>query len=186
MDFCVYRFLTGLGVGGVFGLAVALVADSVPDRTRAPALGLLQSLSTCGNLLAGLTGMAVGALAARKALPFGLAPWQTLFLLGATPAFLFSGYDGMVAALHTLQAMYILMHRFGIYAQSTRSNPQVLRIQPPLVISEAEIDRFIDALGQTCREVDHICGALTGGVSKSSLGKHDARNEAEKEAAAAR
>jgi hypothetical protein len=87
------------------------------------------------------------------------------------------GYDGMVAALHTLQAMYILMHRFGIYTQSTRSNPQVLRIQPPLVISEAEIDRFIDALGQTCREVDHICGALTGGVSKSSLGKHDARNE---------
>eukprot|EP01035_Chromulina_nebulosa_P042517 gene42517-57559_t len=35
-DFCVYRFLTGLGVGGVFGLAVALVADTVPDRARAP------------------------------------------------------------------------------------------------------------------------------------------------------
>ena len=45
-DFCVYRFITGLGVGGVFGLAVALVADTVPDRSRAPALGLLQSLST--------------------------------------------------------------------------------------------------------------------------------------------
>src|SRR5436853_70400 len=39
VDFCVYRFLTGIGVGGVFGLSVALVADSVPDRTRAPALG---------------------------------------------------------------------------------------------------------------------------------------------------
>ena len=34
-DFCAYRFITGLGVGGVFGLAVALVADSVPDRARA-------------------------------------------------------------------------------------------------------------------------------------------------------
>ena len=43
-DFCAYRFLTGLGVGGVFGLAVALVADSVPDRTRPHALGLLQAL----------------------------------------------------------------------------------------------------------------------------------------------
>ncbi len=53
-DFCAYRFLTGLGVGCVFGLAVALVADSVPDHTRAPALGLLQSLSTVGNILAGL------------------------------------------------------------------------------------------------------------------------------------
>ena len=55
-DFCVYRFITGLGVGGVFGLAVALVADTVPDRSRAPALGLLQSLSTWGNLAAGLIG----------------------------------------------------------------------------------------------------------------------------------
>ncbi len=88
VDFCVYRFLTGLGVGGVFGLAVALVADSVPDRARAPALGLLQSLSTWGNILAGLTGMAVGALAARHLLPFGLKSWQALFLIGAVPAFL--------------------------------------------------------------------------------------------------
>src|SRR5437762_14265992 len=66
VDFCAYRFLTGLGVGGVFGLAVALVADSVPDHTRAPALGLLQSLSTLGNIIAGLSGMAIGALAADR------------------------------------------------------------------------------------------------------------------------
>jgi MFS family permease len=87
-DFCVFRFLTGLGVGGVFGLAVALVADSVPDHTRAPALGLLQSLSTWGNIAAGLIGMGIGALAARRALPFGLEAWQALFLVGAAPAFL--------------------------------------------------------------------------------------------------
>ena len=87
-DFCVYRFLTGLGIGGVFGLAVALVADSVPDAARAPALGLLQSFSTWGNILAALCGMAIGALAVHHLLPFGLAPWQTLFLVGALPAFL--------------------------------------------------------------------------------------------------
>ncbi len=34
VDFAIYRFLTGLGVGGVFGLAVALVADTLPDRAR--------------------------------------------------------------------------------------------------------------------------------------------------------
>jgi MFS family permease len=88
VDFCVYRFLTGLGVGGVFGLAVALVADSVPDKARPPALGLLQSLSTWGNILAALSGMGIGALATRHLLPFGLKPWQTLFLVGALPAFL--------------------------------------------------------------------------------------------------
>jgi MFS family permease len=88
VDFCVYRFITGLGVGGVFGLAVALVADSVPDHTRAPALGLLQALSTVGNLAAGGIGMAVGALGRQNLLPFGFAAWQSLFLIGALPALL--------------------------------------------------------------------------------------------------
>jgi MFS family permease len=87
-DFCFYRFLTGMGVGGVFGLSVALVADSIPDHTRAPALGLLQSLSTWGNIAAGVIGMAIGALAARHLLPFGLSAWQSMFLVGAIPAFL--------------------------------------------------------------------------------------------------
>lgn len=88
IDFCVYRFLTGLGVGGVFGLSVALVADSVPDHTRAPALGMLQSFSTWGNVAAGAIGMCIGALAAREMLPLGLKDWQVTFLVGAVPAFL--------------------------------------------------------------------------------------------------
>jgi MFS family permease len=87
-DFCVYRFLTGTGVGGVFGLAVALVADSVPDKARAPALGLLQSLSTIGNITAGAIGMGIGMLAARHLLPWNLQSWQAMFLVGAAPAFL--------------------------------------------------------------------------------------------------
>src|SRR4051794_21857314 len=45
IDFALYRFVTGLGVGGVFGLAVALVADGMPDRSRPGALGMLQALS---------------------------------------------------------------------------------------------------------------------------------------------
>lgn len=86
VDFCLYIFVTGIGVGGIFGLSVALVADSVPDRARAPALGLLQSLSTWGNIAAGLIGMGIGLLAERELLPFGLKPWQALFLIGAAPA----------------------------------------------------------------------------------------------------
>ncbi|MFN9027839.1 MAG: MFS transporter, partial [Akkermansiaceae bacterium] len=45
MDFTIFRFITGLGVGGVFGLAVALVADTVPSTVRPRALGVLQSFS---------------------------------------------------------------------------------------------------------------------------------------------
>lgn len=87
-SFCACLFLTGLGVGGVFGLSVALVADSVPDHTRAPALGLLQSLSSWGNITAGLIGMGIGLLATQHLLPFSLKAWQAMFLVGAVPAFL--------------------------------------------------------------------------------------------------
>jgi len=86
--FCGSLFFTGLGIGGVFGLSVALVADSVMDHARAPALGLLQSLSTGGNVLAAMIGIGIGSLAASNHLPFGLKFWQTMFLIGAIPAFL--------------------------------------------------------------------------------------------------
>ena len=33
-DFALCRFLTGLGVGGVFGLAVSLIAETLPDASR--------------------------------------------------------------------------------------------------------------------------------------------------------
>jgi len=84
---CAFLLVTGLGIGGVFGLAVALVADSVPDRSRAPALGLLQALSAVGNIAGGLIGLAIGILTAASLLPFGLKSWQALFLVGALPAF---------------------------------------------------------------------------------------------------
>lgn len=90
-DFCVYRFLTGLGVGGVFGLSVALVADSLPDRARPHALGLLQSLSAVGNVTAGLIAVLVGWIQV-SAVMGGAKPagdfWKYLFWIGAAPAFL--------------------------------------------------------------------------------------------------
>lgn len=85
---CLLLAVTGLGIGGVFGLAVALVADSVPDATRAPALGMLQALSTVGNITGGLIGLGVAFLIGASLLPFGLRDWQALFLAGAAPAFL--------------------------------------------------------------------------------------------------
>ena len=84
-----FRFITGLGVGGVFGLSVALVADSLPDSARPHALGLLQALSAVGNVTAGLIAVAVGMMEAGE---LGqIVPgssWRYLFLIGAVPAFL--------------------------------------------------------------------------------------------------
>jgi MFS family permease len=87
IDFAAYRFLTGLGVGGVFGLAVALVADTLPDRSRPGALGMLQALSAVGNVTAGLISMFIGSLEARGTIAKGMG-WKIMFLVGAIPAFL--------------------------------------------------------------------------------------------------
>ncbi len=84
--FDVFRFITGLGVGAVFGLAVALVADSLPDGPRPHALGLLQALSAVGNVTAGSIGVLVGWLETFKIVP-GSA-WRWMFIVGALPALL--------------------------------------------------------------------------------------------------
>src|SRR5690606_34297097 len=41
-DFALYRFLTGMGVGGEFAVGVALVAEVMPDRARPYCLSVLQ------------------------------------------------------------------------------------------------------------------------------------------------
>ncbi|MCW1916452.1 MFS transporter [Luteolibacter sp. GHJ8] len=86
-DFAIYRFLTGVGVGGVFGLAVALIAETVPDRARAGALGTLQVLSTIGNISAAFIKMGIDSLEAGGTITPGNG-WRWLFLVGALPAFL--------------------------------------------------------------------------------------------------
>lgn len=83
VDFCVYRLITGVGVGGVFGLAVALCADSLPDAARPHALGLLQALSAVGNMVAGLFGVLLGYWELTGG---GHNGWKTLFIIGAVPA----------------------------------------------------------------------------------------------------
>jgi MFS family permease len=87
LDFTIFRFLTGLGVGGVFGLAVALIAETVPDGARAQSLGLLQILSTVGNVSAGFAKMGIDALEANKTIAAGTG-WRWMFLIGALPALL--------------------------------------------------------------------------------------------------
>ena len=85
VDFTIYRFLTGLGVGGVFGLAVAIIAETVPSGARVQSLGLLQVLSTIGNVTAGFCKMGIDALQASGSLSPDRG-WRWMFLIGALPA----------------------------------------------------------------------------------------------------
>jgi MFS family permease len=86
LDFNVYRFLCGLGVGGQFAVGVALVAEVVPQRARPYALGFVQAASAVGNMIAALAGILIGQLEAAGSLTGGWAAWRWEFLVGALPA----------------------------------------------------------------------------------------------------
>lgn len=69
------RFLTALGIGGEWAAGAALVAETFPDRARAPAASVLQSAAAIGP-----------ALAALAALGLAHSGWRPLFFVGVAPA----------------------------------------------------------------------------------------------------
>jgi MFS family permease len=95
-DFAAFRFLTGLGVGGEFAVGVALVAETMPDRARPFALGLLQALSAIGNVTAALISLGLGQMEENGSLErlFGgllgtnVSAWRVMFIIGTVPALL--------------------------------------------------------------------------------------------------
>ncbi len=84
-DFSLWRFLTGLGVGGQLAVSVSLVAEVMPDRSRTMALGSLQALSAIGNMLAAVISMVLGSFEKSGAIA---SSWRAMFLVGTVPALL--------------------------------------------------------------------------------------------------
>jgi MFS family permease len=77
-DLLFYRTLAGLGVGGEWGIGMALVAEAWPARTRA------RGLSFVG--IGGPLGVLLAAFVAPILLP--LIGWRGVFVVGAFPAIL--------------------------------------------------------------------------------------------------
>ena len=94
LDFYLFRFLTGMGVGGAFAAAVTLLADTMPDNARPFILGLFQASSVLGNVTAALVSMWFGSLqeqgafAGKSFLGFDVVPWRLMFSLGIVPGLL--------------------------------------------------------------------------------------------------
>jgi MFS family permease len=84
-DFALYRFLTGLGVGGEFAVGVSLVAEVMPARARPFALGLLQALSAVGNITAAVVSIVLFEMEESGAIG---SAWRIMFVIGTLPALL--------------------------------------------------------------------------------------------------
>src|SRR5919201_1706757 len=75
------RFLVGMGVGGEWAVAAAVVAEVFPPRARPAASGIFHASSVLGTYLAVLAGLFV--VAADKE-----TGWRWGFVLGVLPALL--------------------------------------------------------------------------------------------------
>ncbi|MGB9624217.1 MAG: MFS transporter [Phycisphaerae bacterium] len=100
LDFCLYRFLMGSGIGGVFAAAATLIAETMPEHARPTAMGLYSALSVLGNMI----GLAIGSELLRPTrlylagiLGDGVQGWRLAFFVGALPALL------VVLVLRTLR-----------------------------------------------------------------------------------
>ena len=51
-ELAIYRFLTGLGIGGEWAAGAALIAESFPEKSRAKAAGIMQASGGIGFFLA--------------------------------------------------------------------------------------------------------------------------------------
>lgn len=73
----IYRFLTGLGVGGEWAAGAALLAETWPEKARAKGAAILQTSAGMGYFAAAFIYLLVGGYS-----------WRLVFLVGALPAVL--------------------------------------------------------------------------------------------------
>ena len=71
----IFRFITGLGLGGEGAAGAALVAEVWPDRLRAKAGAILQSAAAFGYFFAAVINLLAG-----------IHSWRYVYLIGALPA----------------------------------------------------------------------------------------------------
>jgi MFS family permease len=79
------RFITALGIGGEWAAGAALVAEVMPNRSRAWAAGFLQSAAAIGPALAAFAQIQLKAF-----------DWRAMYLVGLLPALICVGIRFMV------------------------------------------------------------------------------------------
>lgn len=88
--------------------------------------------------------------------------------------FMVPGFSGQVSSFYSFYVMQTLLNSKHIYSQLARSNPYVLRIEPPLTITQQQVDQVLTAIGECCTEMEYSFSFLNSLIVRSTSGKHDA------------
>lgn len=78
--------------------------------------------------------------------------------------------DEILQNISSTHVMYSLLNHYGIYTQTARSNPLVLRIQPPLTITAEQVDEFLHAIKNVAGEIAYIIELVDGLFARTGTG----------------
>jgi len=56
----------------------------------------------------------------------------------------------------------LLLHDHHIITAYTLNNPNVIRFEPPLIVTDEQIDRVLEAFESVCKHHHGLVGALAG------------------------
>jgi putrescine aminotransferase len=83
-----------------------------------------------------------------------------------------------VASLPAFYVMQALLRHHRIFTQLCRSQPRVLRIEPPLTISAQDVRRFLSSLESCVEQIDLSNQMFAACLSKTMRGELDVRDNA--------
>lgn len=101
--------------------------------------------------------------------------WRQADQTGAKE-FLMPQFRQLISSMPALYVMNNLLSEFSVYAQVARSNPHVIRVQPPLIVSESQVDQFLQALEGTTHDMHECSQSVSSMLTKSHLGIHEAKD----------
>ena len=81
-----------------------------------------------------------------------------------------SKLDDVLRNISSMYVMNSLMNHHRIYTQTARSNPLVLRIQPPLTVNKEQVDYFLKSVREASSEVSYTTELVDGLFARTGVG----------------
>jgi putrescine aminotransferase len=168
--------------GGSLACAAGLAAlraiedDGLIGRAKDRGVELLAGLrQLCrpGGIVAGVRGRGLLLGVEFRPLPEAVAAH---WIQGTGPSVnLIPRAGELIASMPSVYVMQAMLGKHGVYTQVSRSNPLVLRVQPPLTVTAEHVEYFLGALRESCREIEFFGSTFNSAIAKSLIGKVEPR-----------